>query len=173
VVEAFSTEAYPACTAAITPRKAYPLFPKPTCGALRARGAAHTACWRTRGPLAHLLSSGRIGLPPARGTKAPLDLLKIIAMIGSKNAGGRLARDEQEDLPRQVRVPRCSCTSHSIPASTFRSSTPGFHTSCRNGCRSNRFVCRSRNARAARPHGSPACTRGSRRCAAAVRANSA
>ena len=60
------------CTAAMTPRKGVPL-PQPTCGALRARGAAPHSPLRARGPLAHLLSSGRIGLPPARG-KSPISL---------------------------------------------------------------------------------------------------
>jgi hypothetical protein len=81
LVEAISMEGYPvlycgyhsAWKAASSP---------PTCGALRARGAAHTACWRTRGPLAHLLSCRRIGLPPARGTKPNLGARPLKSRLG-------------------------------------------------------------------------------------------
>jgi hypothetical protein len=67
----------------MTPRRGPPL-PRPTCGALRARGAApHSPLLRARGPLAHLLSSGRIGLPPARGQKPH----KLVGPSGPEGGG--------------------------------------------------------------------------------------
>jgi hypothetical protein len=85
-VEAISMEAYPVLYCGYDSAER-PTPSQPTCGALRARGAAQHSPRCARGPLAHLLSSGRFGLPPARGTKKPHKL------VGPTRPRGRRSLD--------------------------------------------------------------------------------
>jgi hypothetical protein len=72
-VETISMEAYPVlyCGYHSAERRTALLSRPAERFELEGPRAQHSPLRARAGPLAHLLSSGRIGLPPARGTKAP------------------------------------------------------------------------------------------------------